>query len=143
MCMLVREGLSVWWECHVDCIAGVGSTAGYVIGNIANEPISCELSLRLPCQGSFADVAIQRSSSAALHTHLVSCLLLLSVPLMSLCIHLLKRCVQTCGSTSGGHFNPSVTICQVIFRGFPVTKACRCAVRRHPFIGVLTLSSIL
>ncbi|EKM54174.1 uncharacterized protein PHACADRAFT_209991 [Phanerochaete carnosa HHB-10118-sp] len=31
----------------------------------------------------------------------------------------------TCASTSGGHFHPGFTISQVIYRGFPVKKACR------------------
>ncbi|KAF8972131.1 aquaporin-like protein [Flammula alnicola] len=33
--------------------------------------------------------------------------------------------VSVCGSTSGGHFNPCVTIAMVIFKGFPKLKAVR------------------
>jgi glycerol uptake facilitator-like aquaporin len=29
------------------------------------------------------------------------------------------------GGTSGGHFNPAVTVVHVIFRGFPIPKAMR------------------
>lgn len=31
--------------------------------------------------------------------------------------------IITCGPTSGGHFNPAVTICLVIWQGFPLWKA--------------------
>ncbi|KAF9238482.1 aquaporin-like protein [Melanogaster broomeanus] len=33
--------------------------------------------------------------------------------------------VTLCGSTSGGHFHPAVTIVSVIFKGFPIGKAAR------------------
>lgn len=32
--------------------------------------------------------------------------------------------IITCAPTSGGHFNPAVTVCFVIWQGFPVRKAC-------------------
>ncbi|KAK5138029.1 hypothetical protein LTR08_005826 [Meristemomyces frigidus] len=33
--------------------------------------------------------------------------------------------IITCAATSGGHFNPAITICFVVWQGFPVKKACR------------------
>ncbi|GJE97716.1 aquaporin-like protein [Phanerochaete sordida] len=69
--------------------AGVGSTAGFVIGNLSNESISSVLQIGFAYAFGILFALI------------------------------------TCGSTSGGHFNPAVTICQVIFRGFPIKKACR------------------
>jgi glycerol uptake facilitator-like aquaporin len=33
--------------------------------------------------------------------------------------------ISVCGSTSGGHFSPSVTLALVLFRGFPPMKALR------------------
>ena len=32
--------------------------------------------------------------------------------------------IITCAATSGGHFNPAITICFVVWQGFPVKKAC-------------------
>ncbi|KAK4548856.1 hypothetical protein LTR36_008629 [Oleoguttula mirabilis] len=32
--------------------------------------------------------------------------------------------IITCAPTSGGHFNPAITICFVVWQGFPVKKAC-------------------
>jgi len=33
--------------------------------------------------------------------------------------------IITCAATSGGHFNPAITICFVVWQGFPPLKACR------------------
>lgn len=32
--------------------------------------------------------------------------------------------IITCAPTSGGHFNPAITVCFVVWQGFPVKKAC-------------------
>lgn len=81
----VAETMGVFFYVY----AGVGSTAGFVIGNIANESISSVLQIGFAYAFGILFALI------------------------------------TCGSTSGGHFNPAVTICQVLYRGFPVVKACR------------------
>ncbi|GJF00116.1 aquaporin-like protein [Phanerochaete sordida] len=69
--------------------AGVGSTAGFVIGSIADESIS----------------SLQTIGFAYAFGILFALI--------------------TCAATSGGHFNPAVTICHVVLRGFPIKKACR------------------
>jgi len=67
--------------------AGVGSTAGYVLGNIVAQPGVSSL-----FQIGFA--------------YAMGILMAISI----------------CGPTSGGHFNPCVTIAFAVFKGFPLRK---------------------
>lgn len=41
--------------------------------------------------------------------------------------------ISLCAATSGGHFNPAVTIASVIFRDFPIHKATRFVIITVPF----------
>jgi len=69
--------------------AGVGSSAGFNIGNLTGQPIN--------------------SLETVGFAYAIGILLALI----------------TCAPTSGGHFNPAVTITLTLFRGFPVRKAVR------------------
>jgi glycerol uptake facilitator-like aquaporin len=40
--------------------------------------------------------------------------------------------ISLCAATSGGHFNPAVTLSSVIFREFPVRKAARFVIITMP-----------
>ncbi|KIP11551.1 hypothetical protein PHLGIDRAFT_99331 [Phlebiopsis gigantea 11061_1 CR5-6] len=82
----VAEAMGVFFYVY----AGVGSTAGFVIGGLANEA------------GLSSIFQIGFAYTLGIMFALV-----------------------TCASTSGGHFNPAITICQIIFKGFPIPKACR------------------
>ena len=54
----------------------------------------------------------------------------LIVSLHSMNVRTYSSCLpQTCSSTSGGHFNPAVTIAFVLFRKFPPLKAVRYCIR--------------
>ncbi|RDB25807.1 Propanediol diffusion facilitator [Hypsizygus marmoreus] len=94
-----RNRREVHWfvECFAEALgvffyvyAGVGSTVGWVIGNILKE-----VGLSSLLQIGFG--------------YMAGILLALGV----------------CASTSGGHFNPCVSIAFVLFKGFPRMKALR------------------
>ncbi|KAI0785555.1 aquaporin-like protein [Abortiporus biennis] len=69
--------------------AGVGSTAAYVLGNLAGESLS-----------SIFQIGVAYSLGIVL-------------------------ALVICSSTSGGHFNPAVTLAFVLFKKFPPLKALR------------------
>ncbi|KAG0706809.1 aquaporin-like protein [Suillus ampliporus] len=86
--------------------AGLGATAAFVVGTlVGNSGIGCK---SLPF---FQELF--RNDSAALFT--VGVAYAMGIVFA----------VSLCGATSGGHFNPAVTIASVVFRGFPVRKAAR------------------
>ncbi|KAJ7736039.1 putative aquaporin 2 [Mycena maculata] len=94
----LRHGKLHWFaECFAEAMgvffyvyAGVGSQAGWVLGNILKE-----VGISSVFQIGFA----------------YACGIVLAIVI--------------CSGTSGGHFNPCITIVQVLFKGFPPLKAVR------------------
>lgn len=83
---MFAESLGVFFYVY----AGIGSVAGWVVGNIIQQP---GLSSLLQIGFGYA------------------CGILFAI--------------GVCGATSGGHFNPCITISYVVFRGFPPLKGLR------------------
>ncbi|KAI0070601.1 aquaporin-like protein [Panus rudis PR-1116 ss-1] len=79
--------------------AGVGSTAAFVLGNIAGETLSC-MCILLSGAPTIFQIGMAYSIGIVL-------------------------AIILCSGTSGGQFNPAVTISMVIFRKFPPLKALR------------------
>ncbi|KAH8107840.1 aquaporin-like protein [Cristinia sonorae] len=82
---MIAEGLGVFFY----VFAGVGPTAGFVLGSIAGEELSSVFQIGL--------------------SYAIGIVLALVV----------------CSATSGGHFNPAITIAFTITKGFPKLKAVR------------------
>ena len=92
------------------CSSGVGSTASFVIGNLAEQP-------GLGCTSSFF---------FCIHPFLITILAheaLLQVGL-GYAIGIVLA-LTVCAPTSGGHFNPCVTISFAVFKGLPWRKVPR------------------
>lgn len=89
---------------------GVGSQVAWVFGNIAKEvgvSSSCLIIYYTSCdQSNYASGILQVGLAYAFG---------------------IVFAITVCSSTSGGHFNPCVTITMVIFKGFPARKAVRFA----------------
>nr|B0DAC6.2 RecName: Full=Aquaporin Lacbi1:387054 [Laccaria bicolor S238N-H82] len=95
----VRNDGKVHWaiECFAEMFGvflyvyfGLGSTAGWVIGNIIKETNLSSI-LQIGLAYAFG----------------------------------IWFAIGLCSSSSGGHFNPCVTLSFVVFKGFPKLKACR------------------
>ena len=121
---------------------GVGSTAAFVLGNILGESLSCELvSERWTL--TFGRLLARRTSNfsdrGCVFYWNCSRVGRTSLPSFSNSAVCLVDLSQICSSTSGGHFNPAVTISFVLFKKFPPLKALRYAGRHNIVRMTLTL----
>lgn len=103
---------------------GIGSGAGWTVGNITGQiGLSCALSTAM-----LGDFLIDINFVALLQIGLAYAFGILFA-------------IGVCGSTSGGHFNPCMTVCFVIFKGFPPLKGLRCVL--SSLSGIIINSSAL
>ncbi|EGO24809.1 hypothetical protein SERLADRAFT_438411 [Serpula lacrymans var. lacrymans S7.9] len=106
----VGEMLGVFFYVY----AGVGATASFVVGTLTGQTgLGCTYKFKFEHVKAPPGDLVLTFDPLALHT--VGFAYSIGIVLA----------VTICGATSGGHFNPAVTLAFAIFKGFPLRKTWR------------------